>query len=427
MSPAHGAGLPAGQPAAFSGSPDARTAASTIPVTAAVGAPMTLDALAQLAAGSHALVAARRAAVHGADADTSAARQQYLPTPAIQTQQGRDGLRTTSLSLQLPLWTGGRIAAGVDSALARARASRSGVAEAQQRLAVNVTGAYQDFALARAREEALKRFLARLERYRSSMERRVGTGVSPTSDLELLRARQSTALAQLNAAGASADMALAQLSSLVGMPLRREEIAAATPAPALAALPDLLGQAERFSPTLRRMAREIEAARSDAAGRKAAMSPTLAAVVQRNIEKGIPNAMNSTSLMLQLQYTPGAGLSALSQARAAEAQVEVVRLDREAARTELARSIRSEYAGVQAAAEREHLVQQNADAAAAVLASYERLFIAGKRSWLDVMNAARELSEADAAVADLAVQRVTGRYRLALYAGEPGWMDHTDE
>jgi adhesin transport system outer membrane protein len=65
----------------------------------------------------------------------------------------------------------------------------------------------------------------------------------------------------------------------------------------------------------------------------------------------------------------------------------------------------------------------NIKANAAVLASYERLFVAGKRSWLEVMNAAREVSDSELALADIEAQMIAGRYRLALYAAEPQWME----
>ena len=55
---------------------------------------------------------------------------------------------------------------------------------------------------------------------------------------------------------------------------------------------------------------------------------------------------------------------------------------------------------------------------AEVLASYDRLFVAGRQSWLDVMNAARELIQAQTALVDVAAQRIAARARLRLHTGE---------
>lgn len=402
-------------------------AVQTQPMEAGQANAMSLDAVAEQAAMTHASVASRRSAVNAADAEQDAAWQQYLPTPSVQAQQGSGGRRGTVFSLQQPLWTGGRIRAGVAAAKARAGSARFSVAETQQGLAFSAAAAFEDFAQARGRQEVLSRFLERLERYRVSMQRRVDSGASPASDLELVRARQSTALVQFNEAKAAEEVALAQLSQLVGSTLHRSDLVTDLPVPALPSIEEAVAQAERFSPTLQRMTQDIEASRGDAAVRRAAMWPTVSLVAEKGMAHGTVGHTDSTTVMLQLQYTPGAGLSARSQAVAAEAQVEAIRANREAARSDLESRVRSEYENVRAATERQAPSAANAKAAANVLASYERLFIAGKRSWQEVMNAARDLSDADIAMADLTAQRAVGRYRLGLFDGEPTWMVQVNE
>lgn len=55
-------------------------------------------------------------------------------------------------------------------------------------------------------------------------------------------------------------------------------------------------------------------------------------------------------------------------------------------------------------------------AAASVLASYTRMFVAGKRSWLDVLNAARELIQSEVTEGDILAAYWGSRYRLRLDA-----------
>ena len=85
-------------------------------------------------------------------------------------------------------------------------------------------------------------------------------------------------------------------------------------------------------------------------------------------------------------------------------------------------NIRSTHENLVSAISRQADTKLNAQAAANVLSSYERLFIAGKRSWLDVMNAARDLSDADIAVADNEAEQLGLRYRIDLYAAKYAWM-----
>jgi adhesin transport system outer membrane protein len=54
-------------------------------------------------------------------------------------------------------------------------------------------------------------------------------------------------------------------------------------------------------------------------------------------------------------------------------------------------------------------------AAADVSTSYDRQFLAGRKSWLDVMNAARELAQTETQLADLQSTLVVVTWRLAAY------------
>jgi adhesin transport system outer membrane protein len=58
------------------------------------------------------------------------------------------------------------------------------------------------------------------------------------------------------------------------------------------------------------------------------------------------------------------------------------------------------------------------DASKNVLESYTRLFVAGKRQWLDLVNSSRELTQNKMALADLKASYVTSAYRLALKNGD---------
>lgn len=53
-----------------------------------------------------------------------------------------------------------------------------------------------------------------------------------------------------------------------------------------------------------------------------------------------------------------------------------------------------------------------------VLDSYTRLFVAGKRQWLDLVNSSREVTQNKISLADIKATLVTSAYRLALKNGE---------
>jgi adhesin transport system outer membrane protein len=90
----------------------------------------------------------------------------------------------------------------------------------------------------------------------------------------------------------------------------------------------------------------------------------------------------------------------------------------EAARRELAEKVAADYEEHLSSVERRRQILSTIEASAEVLSSYDRLFVAGKRSWLDVINAARELIQARTALADIEAQRLAARARLRLHTGE---------
>jgi outer membrane protein, adhesin transport system len=395
---------------------------STRAERAAGPATYNLDALARLAAANNASVAGKRAGVQVAQAEWDAAHLQNWPSPSVQTSPGIGGGRTTVLTVAQPLWAGGRIDAATEAARARAQAANHAVAESQQSVGLAVVNAHHAFFQAQGRAAVLRRFYERLERYRESMQRRVDTGASAPGELELLQARQLLTAGQLRSACSAERVARGQLSILANVELSAEAVVSSTYDSDVPNLDDLLERSQRDSPVLRRLDQDVQATQGESDARAALRWPTIALVAQRSLQQGVPNTQSSTSMGLQLQFAPGAGFSSLALARAAQAQVDSVRASREAARSDLLSKIRSEHEELRSAVARRHDGLLNVTAAGRVLASYERLFAVGKRSWLDVLNAARELSDAEIAVADTEAQVTGSRYRLSLYGVEPEWM-----
>ncbi|MGM9512741.1 TolC family protein [Roseateles sp. DB2] len=393
--------------------------------TSAEAADYSLDELARLAAERHPSVAAKRAVAEAAKADWEAARAQYLPTPSLQSSPNAGGGYTTVYALQQPLWTAGRLTADVEAASARSQSAEQGVLESRQNLGFAVANAYQALLQAQGRAAVWRELLDRMMDYRETLQRRIAGGVSAPSESELLQARQAQAAGQFKAACHSLGAVRQQLSSLVGLDLTGAGLGRTSvplDLPELPALQALLEQTREHSPTLYRLAHDEEAARREAEARAAAQWPSLSLTVQRSVPHGIPFSSPANTVGLQLQFAPGAGLSAMAARRAAAAQVEAARAAREAARLELSSRVRTEYEELRSALARRDDVLQGIRATGLVLASYERLFVAGKRSWLDVMNAARELLDAQLSLADLDAQMTASRYRLELFAAEAAWM-----
>lgn len=389
--------------------------------TAHAAPPFSLDGLIAQTIRNHPGVAARHAEVKATQAEVDAARSQYYPTPSVQLLQDK-GEPTTVLTLQQPLWAGGRLDAGLEAAQSRENSTRISVGDTQYTLALRVTAAWAAWMQARGRGEALDKGIALLNVYVESVGRRIQGGASGQVDRELVAARMALTQGELAAARSAERSALARLAQMIGQPLRSQDLVAMdaandTPLPGLDVL---VTQAFDRSAALKRLEADIETARHETRQRRAALWPTLSlrAQHQRGNASSSGITANDSRVMLVLEYTPGAGLSAAANIDAAEARIVGLRENLDAARRELTDTVTADYEDHLSGVDRRRHLQRTIKASAEVLASYDRLFVAGKRNWLDVINAARELIQAQTSLADVDAQLLSARARLRLHIGE---------
>lgn len=390
------------------------------------GAPrLRLEDLIGLAIQAHPEVVAKRADLDAARAGQDAARWQYYPTPSLEARRLKKGEHVTVAAVQQPLWSGGRLEAGLEAANSRLRSADVAISEAQYVLALRLTGYWQSWLQARGRAEALAGGVALLEVYAESVRQRIKGGISPEVDRELVQSRLAQVQGDLAAARAAERSALSQISQVIGRPLRAEELHPAAKVTArLPAFELLLEHAVERSAALRRIEAEVEAARHDVDQKRAALWPTLAvrAEYQRSGVASLGEDPNQRRVMLVMDYVPGAGLSAGAGISAAQARVASLGESREAAKRELLGKISADYEDHLSSRGRKQDTLRTLAAATEVLASYDRLFIAGKRNWLDVLNAARELTQVQTSLADIEALLAASHYRLRLHSGELPWQ-----
>lgn len=392
----------------------------------AQGSPrLGLEDLVGLAIQAHPEIVAKRADLDAARAGQDAARWQFFPTPSLQLRQQGSGSNVTVAAVQQPLWSGGRLDAGLDAANSRTRSANAAITETQYSLALRVTGSWQSWMQARGRAEALTRGSSLLGVYAESVRQRIKGGVSPEVDRELVESRLAQIQGDLAAARAAERSAVSQLSQLIGRPLRTDELSPGKGVTVqLPAFEILVEQSVERSAALRRIEAEVEAARYDTTQKRAALWPTVGvrAEYQHGDLSNTGAVTRDSRVMLVMDYVPGAGLSAAAGIDAAEARVGSLRESREAARRELVTKIAADYEDHQSSLSRKREILRTLKAASEVLASYDRLFIAGKRNWLDVLNAARELTQVENSLADIEALLAASYYRLRLHGGELPWQ-----
>jgi adhesin transport system outer membrane protein len=331
------------------------------------------------AMATHPIVEGRRAALEASRADREGAEWQRFPTPSLEATTRDSGTSASLLALEQPVWTGGRITSGVRAAGFREDAARSAVVESQETIALRVINAYSELLRQQQRLVHAEASVGEHDRLLAMITRRVEQEVSPPADREFALARLAQARIELSLARQGVQAAGSQLSQLVGQPVRQ----VADPAPGARPLPSSLdaavARAIERSPALERLDRASLAAVEDVNTRRSVLQPQLA-------------------LRLEKQFGTLADNRALVVLRA---QVETAWV---------------QYA---AAEERVGGSRQSVEMSRLVSESYARQYVAGRKTWIDVLNAVREATQSQFALADALAQSRAAGLTLWLLTGSP--------
>lgn len=354
------------------------------------GMPSPLLDAARTALSQNPQVLSQLAELAALESELSAAKWQRAPNlsaEVLATTGGSnaadvDGL-ALNLALEQPIWAGGGIGAGVDAARAGRDVGKSTLRQIRHDLLVGVASAYFDALTAYERAKALEAGLADMAVLVASIERRVAREVSPAADLVLANSRVTQLEVDLTTAREQGEDAMLRLHQLVGerviRPVMPEgDLSQGLPIEALA-----MDQVMACSPALERAGREVDLANARADVTKSALWPQLLLQLSQN-------ELTGSRAALVLRWQSGNGLSRFASSDAAKARVDRAIALMGQADLDARRRISGEYVLLRSSQRRAKAGFEAATAARALQESYQRQFVAGRASWLDVLNAARE-------------------------------------
>lgn len=374
--------------------------------------PLSLEVLAREALGGYPSIRAQESEREAALADLDSARWQRFPTPEIQASQDDDGDDTTLLQIQQPLWTGGRIKAGVDAAQARVSAAVSGISEAEEEVLLRLIEAYVEAARRQAQRTVSIENVRQHEELRDLIGRRVAQTISPEVDLSLAESRLAEASSELSSINQQLQIALNRLSELAGRPVEEVEAIVGWEGTLPASRRAAEREAVNVSPGLATLEQEQTAAAADIRAERANLFPVLA--IRLEHERG---RIEESRALIVLESRFDAGLSTLANTRASSARRDALRRERETAERQLRTDVSVAWQQYLAAQVRLDSAERQRQGTREVFESYTRQYVIGQKSWLDVLNAVREATAAAIAVEDARSQMRGPMLRIALLTG----------
>ena len=375
----------------------------------------------------HPSIRAQQAGVAAAGAAVAAARWQFYPTPSISIERvavpssnptyALGDNRVTILRLQQTLWSGGRLTAGLQKAQAGVLSSEASTESAKQELALRVVQYYSDWYAAYYKSVAYEKSLNAHRLLREQTVRRIAEGASPASDLTLVVGRTEQTQADLSIAQAQQETALARLSQLQGKPVTQEALLRA-PSGALEAtekLPEMLKLAQDASPNVARLMANARIQETEIDERKADLKPELTLRLERQYGNyTYPNSPPENRVFLGVSSRFGAGLSSLSAITGARARYDAALAEVDTARIALSEQVLADHTMSESGKVRQLALAQALQASESIWDAWNRQFLAGRKSWLDVMNAARELAQVETQIADVNSAQLLMTWRLSM-------------
>ena len=379
---------------------------------------MNFEDLISKAVNHHPSIQMSQEAFKMSDEELNSAKWQYFPTPSVDYSNSSKNNEVVA-KLEQPLWTGGKLDSQYDIALSSKAEAGYTLEESKYRLVERILNLLQAYSQGKSAEISLKEGYDRLSKFSDMIDRRVESGISSQSDEILLNSRLIQIKSDLINAKSKKTLALKQLSLLVGENIESinfnldkfnfDNIQSSV----------LIDDMAKFHPTLKKMDEQLKGSIHQVSKEESALYPTLSLVAEH--KSGDVYTENSSvsdnAIYLSLKATTGAGLSLLSNVEKAKLNTKRVKSEKDTKEQELTDSFIIDYNNMNLAKEKLANLKLNQEFSGEVFESNKRLFIAGKKQWLDLVNSSKELMDISVSYRDTKELYNILKYKIALQSG----------
>ncbi len=377
--------------------------------SAAVGLQEALDQALQ----THPSILEKRNNLEAARHALSGARWMRFPNVVAEASANPTTGPVQVLRVDQPLWTGGRITANIATTQAKLTAAESAFVDAQRQILLRTTSLFAELVRVGSRLDAARENIAEHERLLGLIQRRSDSGIASPSEVVSAKARLQQARTELVQLQTAALNARSELEQITGMTIAEIKV----PKPDLEAAPnvvELIDRAMAYSPELRRLAAETVAASAEIDSRKAAILPKLSV----RHEQLWGNDRRTSASYVALTMQTGNGLSAVSAISEAASQRSAA-MDRESTtRRDIAVSVRNDWNKVLSAKAETAVLRELTESTRDMYESFVRQYAAGRKSWLDVLNARSESIKARNTLVDTEWNGMLASWRLQIATGD---------
>ena len=377
---------------------------------------------------SHPSIASQRAQMQAAEIGIETAKWQYFPTPAISTERVNAATgdpfysgdkNVTTVRLQQPLWTNGRLTAGKEKAQATLAYETADLNETSLQISLKVVQTYADLLASLWRMQSTEQSLATHQKLREQVQRRVDLGAQSDADLQLAQTRLDSVKSDLSATRARVESYAVRLKQLIGQSINLDELLANLSAPLNLPISQdrALEAAIAIHPTIQKARAQSLIQEAIVEENRSALLPDVYLRAERQYGAFSMQTSNTFQdrIFVGLSTQLGAGLSVLSNVKAAQAKSLSAKEEVQSQTLSITEQVLTDYAQAVRLTEQTQALESALTSQEQVMLSHDRQFLAGRKSWTEVLNAARELSQAQAQLTDIKANHIAVSWRLALF------------
>lgn len=355
---------------------------------------LTLPDAMALSVGSHPAIASKKNEFLASESALEGSFYQMYPSISAQSTAspvGGSPARINSVRLEQPIWTGGKISSQIDAAKSRLGSARYGLNETEQEILGRTVAAYIEVIRMSLRIEAADENVYEFQRLLELIQRRAKNEVSPKSEVVVAKARLEQSKSEKLNLEASYLNAKSDLEQLIS----RKVDKLAFPIPNLTLSGDLEGMIDQVvntAPVLKRADYEIQVSEADINIKKSVLMPQ----ISLRYEKFWSELSNRDGdiAYVAVTYQPGAGLSSLSAISEMQSKKLSSELNADNAKKDLVDKVRIDWNKVKSSSSQIEILKELIDSTRDVYESYVRQYAAGRKSWVEVLNARREYTQA---------------------------------
>ena len=379
---------------------------------------MNFEDLISKAVNHHPSIQMSQEAFKMSEEELNSAKWQYFPTPSVDYSNSSKNNEVVA-KLEQPLWTGGKLDSQYDIALSSKAEAGYTLEESKYRLVERILNLLQAYSQGKSAEISLKEGYDRLSEFTVMIDKRIEAGISSQSDEVLLNSRLIQIKSDLINAKSKKTLALKQLSLLVGENIESVNFNLDKFNFDNTQSSVLIDDMVKFHPTLKKMDEQLKGSIHQVSKEESALYPTLSLVAEHK-QGDVYTENNNTSdnaVYLSLKATTGAGLSLFSNVEKAKLNTKRLKSEKDSKQQELTDSFIIDYNNMMLAKEKLANQKLNQQFSGEVFEANKKLFIAGKKQWLDLVNSSKELMDISVSYRDTKELYNILKYKIALQTG----------